>query len=152
MTFNKKIVPVVAFSMLAGSIVFGVASTSAHNVESEDFQQRLSTKLGIDKEQVGSALEGIREEKSAERRANIEAKLQAKVSDGELSQEQADEFLALMEERRDDMATLKAQDLSRQEFKNKLREHKQVLVDWAEENQLNLSDLINKPVKPTLSR
>ena len=148
MKLNKRIIPFMAMSMLIGSVTFGIASSSAHSVESDDFQQRLSTKLGVEKEAITSAIEEVREEKSSERRAELESKLQAKVDNDDLSQDQVDEFLALMDERREDMVELKSQDLSKEEFRNELRNHKQVLVDWANENQVELSDLIDRPVKP----
>ncbi|CAN5852735.1 hypothetical protein BH24ACT15_BH24ACT15_03210 [soil metagenome] len=72
-----------------------------HETREADFAAGLAERLGLDVDTVETAIEEIREELSAERRAEAEAwageQLDQAVEDGTLTQEQADALLELAE-------------------------------------------------------
>ena len=94
------IVPALAALLLTGAI----AGTAFAQSESDDdsssvsrFVEILAEKLGIDEDQVQTAVEETKAELLAERKAAREQRLRDKlagmVEDGKITQEQADEYL-----------------------------------------------------------
>ncbi len=94
------IIPALAALLLTGAI----AGTAFAQSESDDdspsvsrFVEILAEKLGIDEDQVQTALEETKAELEAERKAaweqQLRDKLAAMVEDGKITQEQADEYL-----------------------------------------------------------
>ena len=94
------LIPALAALLLTGAI----AGTAFAQSESDDdsssvsrFVEILAGKLGIDEDQVQTAVEETKEELQAERKAAWEQRLRDKlaemVEDGSITQEQADEYL-----------------------------------------------------------
>lgn len=100
---NKKLI-------IAGFLSTGVATMAAFaapglvaaqaNVNVEDaFVQKLAVKLGIDEEAVQTAVQSTREEIRSEKDAELEAEINTAVSEGKITQRQADILTAMLDYR-----------------------------------------------------
>lgn len=94
------IIPALAALLLTGAITGTVFAQSESDDDSSSvsrFVEILAGKLGIDEDQVQTAVEETKEELQAERKAASEQRLRDKlaemVEDGSITQEQADEYL-----------------------------------------------------------
>ncbi len=76
-----------------------LAERSAARAEKQQaFADVLADELGVDADDVATALENVHEAQKAERRVELGARLDEKVADGSITQEQADEMLARFDE------------------------------------------------------
>ena len=94
------IIPALAALLLTGAIAGTAFAQSEPDDDSSSvsrFVEILASKLGIDEDQVQTAVEETKAELQAERKAareqQLRDKLAAMVEDGKITQEQADEYL-----------------------------------------------------------
>jgi len=103
----KLILPTIALgAVLGGASVLAVKNVSAYfGGNSDEMAQNLASKLNISQDTVSSAMSQIREEKQAERTAEISANLDKAVSDGVITTEQKQKILdeeAKLKQQRED--------------------------------------------------
>jgi hypothetical protein len=142
---KKKIFLSIAVISLAGTGLFGAAQTFAQSSSEEgsSLVQKISTKFGLNRNDVQAVFDEHRTEKHAKMQARFEEQLTKAVTDGKITEEQKAKILAKFSE-------VKAQkEAVRDEFKNMTPEERQAahekkheeLKVWAEANGIDLSTL-----------
>lgn len=92
----KILIPVIALSVAAtGATLWSTGVVSAQgNGNGDIMTEKLSSKLGIDQSKVSTAMDQIKDERHAERQAEIKAKLDEAVKAGTITQAQEDAIIA----------------------------------------------------------
>lgn len=130
---NKKIViPILVLSSIGLLGSAGLKTVSAETAETlPPFVQRLTERFGLDANEVQTFMEEERETMHAERRQELETRLNAAVQEGKLTEEQKSTILAKMEEMH----------ATRGEMQNNFRQGNDALRTWAESEGIDLQDL-----------
>ena len=150
MTKNKKIaVSMLVFSVILGGTVYGVNQTSAQeNGMHDSLIEKLVAKFNLNKDEVTQV---FTEERGARRAANdverqkrLEEKLTLAVTSGEITNEQKQLILNKMAElQKERTANREAHaNLSAEERKTEMDEHKAELEKWASDNGIDLKYLM----------
>jgi hypothetical protein len=121
----------------------GVASadTASSSSEGTSIVDKIASKFNLSKDEVQAVFDEDRESRQAEREAEQKEKLAAAVSDGTLTQAQADHITAALAEiktLRGDSEPRTESDETRQAIKEKM----DALRSWAEENDIDMRDLM----------
>lgn len=128
MNFNKKTVlaaaAITTFGVASIALPMGVAAQEAE-AEDTTFSNELAQRLGVETEQVDTAIEDIRSERKAERQAQIEANLSEALANGTITQDEYDLATALREIREN--SDFEKPD--RSEFENLTSEERQELKE-----------------------
>ena len=126
---NKKLlIPtlILGATVLTGAISY--ASLTKAQLDT-DVSQKLAEKLNLSQDQVLSAFDSIREEKQAERQAQVSENLDKAVADSVITTEQKQEILTKQEE-----------------FQNKQQALMQERQDWLENNGIDEDKLADYEV------
>jgi polyhydroxyalkanoate synthesis regulator phasin len=145
---NRKI-NIVAITLTAGIIALTAISTpvSAHESR-EDHRQTLMQKLverfNLNLDEVKTFFEGIRQERQAERQAKFEEKLTSEVEAGNITEDQKTLIQQKHEELKADKEAKREefQNLTREERREKMRQHREEMREWAEANGIDLKHLM----------
>jgi hypothetical protein len=133
---------------LALFLMLGTACTSELNAdpleegEYPPFVERLAERFDLDKDEVMDFLEELREERKAEMEARFEEKLDELVQDGEITSAQKEAIL----EKKEELEAFKEGlgDMTVSDAKGALKDLKEELKDWAEENDIEFKYLFTK--------
>ncbi len=138
-------------AIVAGSM-FAVSAANAQSGGgvSDDRATAIAEKLGVDSDQVKEAFEEVHAEKKAEREEQKAERLAGLVSDGTLTQEQADSLTAKHAELRETMQALKDSGASREEIRKQMKTAKEEFKTWAEEQGIDLEAI--RPERDMQSR
>lgn len=143
---NIRTTSLAAVSMVIGAVVFSTVATSAHmGGDTDQLRQRLADKLGVEVAQVEGAMSQIHQENQQERHTKVESNIEAAVNNGTLTQAQAEQLRAIIAEGQQLRTSLQTKDLSREQMRDEMSEHRQVVQDWAAENNVDMSDIMQRP-------
>ena len=129
---------IVVGSMLAVNLAS--AQTSQEDRQAERASQ-LAEKLGVESSAVEAAFAELKEERRAEREAARAEFVAGLVSDGTLTQAQADQLTAFKDEFKTEVEALKESGAERDEIKAAMEENRAEIEAWAEAEGLNLDDI-----------
>lgn len=143
---KKVITAGLAVLTLAGS---GMIASQAMASETEAqgpmtaIVERISTKFGLNQDEVQSVFTQVREERQADRAAEQEQHLDQLVSDGEITAEQKqlilDKMAEMQSSREEDRDSQR--DLSREDRQAEMEARRAEMDAWAEENGIDLEHL-----------
>jgi len=143
---KRKILALSALALGTVAIVglYGAKTISAQGGRDHPFVQRLAERFGLNEDEVETFFEEEKEAHRQEKQAKFEEYLDQAVADGKITEEQKQAILAKHEEHQAEMEALKAElkDLSPEERKAKMQELKQEMEQWAEENGINLEEIM----------
>lgn len=124
---NKKLlIPtlILGVAVLTGTVSYANLANAQGDT---DISQELADKLNVSQDQVSNAFDAIKEERQADRLAQIAANLDKAVSDGIVTAEQKQEILTKHEEFRNKQQTLIKE---RQDWVNNNRIDEEKLEDY----------------------
>lgn len=135
---NKKIlIPALSLALL-GLTAFGVTSIKAQGDGNyPPIVQKLVERFGLNEGEVQQVFDEARGERQEQMKAKFEERLEQAVADGKITAEQKQLILAKQAEMQANRGQW--QDLTPEERKAKMGEHKEEMKTWAEENGLDLS-------------
>ena len=132
----------IATAIVVGSML-AVTAASAHGDENARQERitELAERFNLDESEVKAFYEEKKAERQQEREAKQAEHLASLVSDGVLTQEQADALKEKRDELRETKMSLKEQDLTKEEWKQQLETLKSEFQAWADEQGINLDDI-----------
>lgn len=141
-TNNKVVISGLALGViaLAGAAVYGINQASADENNRNTIIQKIVERFGLNQEEVEQVFEEHKQEKQAERQAEKEEALSQAVTDGKITEEQKQLILQKMEENKGFKSSLK--DLSQDEKRQKVQEHREEMKAWAEENGIDMKEIM----------
>lgn len=150
MTRNKKIIiPALALITLLGAGAYGVSRASADEMGSgmTSLVEKISTKFGLNKDEVQKVFEEERDERQTQMKARYEERLNEAVSKGELTEEQEKLLLAKREEMQTEREKNREnhQNLSMEERKAEMEKRRTELEQWAKDNGIDVKYLMMGP-------
>lgn len=139
---NKKtLVPAVALTTLALIGLVGVQSVSAQENQRgyESIVEKLSTKFNIDQTEVQAVFEEQHREREQYMQQRGEEKINTAVENGTITEAQKNELLALREKLHNEMEDFS--NMTQEERRVKMDEHRATIEAWAESNNVDMADL-----------
>jgi hypothetical protein len=133
---KKVIIPTAVLVGLAAVGLFGIKSIGAVGNGHSPLAEKIANRFGLNKDEVEAVFEEDRTQRQDEMKARYEDRLNQAVSDGKITEEQKQAVVAKkaeLQENRQEMANL-----SDEERKQKMDEHRQEMETWAEENGIDL--------------
>lgn len=139
---KKKIaIAIVALTILTLAGTIGVGKILAEDVNNyPPIISKLVERFGLNEDEVKSVFDEARQEHQAQMQVKFEEKLNQAVNDGKISQEQKNKILAKHEEMCQNKENW--QSLSKEEKREKARELKEEIKNWAEAEGINLKDVL----------
>jgi Skp family chaperone for outer membrane proteins len=138
---KKILLTTAAVGVLGVSSIAGVGIASAYqgSGDHDSLISKIAEKFNLDASEVQQVFDEEHAAREAEMKQELKSKLDQAVSDGKLTQEQADQLFAKKQELADFRHTLadKTPEERREALKTKHQEFKQ----WAEDNGIDLSAL-----------
>lgn len=144
----KIIVPAVIL-VLTGVAVFGAINASAQTVRlnpHDSLIQKLVQKFNLNEDEVRAVFEEEKAAMHTKMQAQLEEKLNQAVADGKLTEEKKQLILTKHKELKQQRETLmeEMKNLSEEERKEKMEQHRASLEAWAEENGIDMEYLMFK--------
>lgn len=137
---NKLIISVATIGAFSLISVYGISNASADTSFGRDgVIDRLVSRFNLNKNDVEKVFEENQAARQAERKTEIEEKLNQAVSEGKLTNDQKNALIQKMDEmraRRDDL-----RNLSREERRQKMTEHRTEMQKWASDNGIDFTQL-----------
>jgi len=133
---KKVIIPTAVLVGLAAVGLFGIKSIGAVGNGYSPLAEKIANRFGLNKNEVEAVFEEDRVQRQEEMKTRHEDRLNQAVSDGKITEEQKQAVIAKkaeLQENRQDMANL-----TDEERKQKMDEHRQEMETWAEENGVDL--------------
>lgn len=138
---NKKvIIPMVAFAALvaiSGMVGISKADDSSNR---DTLIQRITEKFNLNQGEVEEVFNQHREERHQQRQMEIEERLNKAVSDGKITEEQKNLILKKKEEMQGQRESFR--NLSDEERKEQMRNHREEMNKWAEENDIDMKEFM----------
>lgn len=113
---------------------------SAHT-GNEGVRDKLAERFDLDPEEVQAFFEENRQQRHAEHEAERQEAIESAVSEGLITQEQADLLATKQAELQQAREALRDQDLDRNEMRDAMEQLHQDFKSWAEENNIDLEAL-----------
>ncbi len=134
---RKKLIVLSAIAAVTATTLGGVGIVSAHSQlnGSSDLVDKIATTFKLDKNEVQKVFDEDRQAHQAEREQAMKDRLSQAVSDGTLTQEQADKITAKQTEMRAFRDTLK--DKTDDERKAAMDSKREELKQWAKDNGIS---------------
>ena len=145
MNINSKVASVAAVSAIVGVTFVGANSVSALRGDGDKLVDKIVEQYDASEADAQTFVDGLKAEFEANREANRDEHLSGLVESGVLSEEQRAELEAFGEDRREQIAELKAQDLSREEIKEAMEGLRDEVEACAEAEGIDLDEI--KPDK-----
>ena len=135
---TKVVLPVLALTLVVGIGYFGLRNVNAQESKSNlpPMMQGFMERFNLNEDEVAQYMGEQREVRHEEHAAAVEEKLNIAVSEGTLTAEQKNSLLELMDEHKGEM-----QDMSWEEMHENMGDHKGDMLEWAEENGIDLTQL-----------
>jgi len=129
----------VAAVSIAGISGVGMASaaTSDDSSTGTSIVDKIATKFNLNKDEVKAVFDANRTEHQAEMQAKMAERLAQAVTDGKLTQEQADHITAELKDIQNLMGTASPEDVSDEE-REAIKAKMDALHTWAEDNDIDL--------------
>ncbi len=138
----KVILPLAGF-VLGSALFIGVNTAYAQRSDGS-LVSKIADRFNVSEQEVQEVFEEHKAEKLEERKEMVSKKLQAKVDDRTITQEQKDALEVKLEEMHEQKRALKDQDLDKEEMKEQLQAIRGEFEAWAEENDISLQDVLPK--------
>lgn len=131
----------VGAAIVAGSML-AVTTANAHFYgNSDERAAALAERFDLDAVEVQRYFEEKKAEKSVEREEKRNQHIASLVSDGTLTQEQADALDAKWDEMKSKKDALKEQELSSEEMREQFEQSRSEFNSWAESEGINIEDI-----------
>ncbi len=151
MKINKHLVVAALITTVSAGSIIGISAASAQTSEQKtERASKLAEKLGVETSAVESAFDEIKAENKVEREAQQAERLAGLVTNGTLTQEQADAMTAKKAEQKAAMQALKDSGATRDEIRTQMKESRDAFKAWAEEQGIDLDAI--RPEKGEGSR
>lgn len=139
------VVGATALTIGAGSLV-GLSAVGAMHGPNGDLAEKLAAEFNLNQAEVEDFLQNNWEENMAERQAERQAQRQEQldqlVSEGKLTQSQADELAAIEATHRQDIEDLHdSEDFNRETMKELRDSFREEIKAWADDNDVDLDDI-----------
>jgi hypothetical protein len=123
---------------LASATAFGQgAFAESNSTGGTSLVDRIAQTFHLDKNEVQKVFDADHEEHEAEHKARIEAKLDAAVKEGKLTEEQKSKILAKLEELKQDRPSREEMESKTPEQRRtEMEQHHQALQQWAKDNNI----------------
>jgi len=130
------IVAVVATATFGAVNTFAQAKTTQH----DSIVQKLVQKFNLNEDQVKAVFEEERTERQAEMQTKFEERLNQSVSEGKITEDQKKLIIAKHEEEQNEREADRAnwQNLTSEERRSQMDEHRTEMQSWAEENGIDM--------------
>lgn len=126
----------VATVSLGGLAGVGIASAATDTSSGTTLAERIASKFNLSQDDVQAVIDEDREARQAEREAEQKEKLAEAVTNGKLTQEQADHITSVLDEIKILRGDTGMKDLS-DEIKDQIKEKMDTLRDWADDNNID---------------
>lgn len=136
---KKMIVPAMAFTILGASVV-GMSSVNAQS-KSDSLAEKIASKFNLSQDEVQAVVDESKQEHMADRQAKKTERLQEKVNDGTLTAEQKTLLEARFTQMQEERMQFRDQDLTREERQTQMKQKRDELKSWAEENNIPIDEL-----------
>lgn len=123
----------------AGATTFAHAQETSNSGESS-LVDKLAEKFNLNKDEVKAVFDAEHQERQTERVQEVKDKLAAAVTDGTLTQEQADHIQAVFDEIKALRGDAAPKELS-DDVKDQIRDKMDELRTWAEENDVDIREI-----------
>lgn len=133
---------VAAVAAVGGVGGAGIASAATNGNSSESsIVDKIASKFNLNKTDVQSVFDENREAKQAEREADQKQRLADAVTNGTLTQAQADHITSVHNEIKTLRGTTAPKDLS-QDVRDQIKDKMDALRDWAKDNNIDMKDFM----------
>ena len=133
---KKSLIYILSGIVFLGILTVVAVGTRAAETEYPPMVQKLAERFNLDPEEVGSFFIGEIEQKREQMKLRFEEWLEKAVSEGKLTEEQKQAILTKRDELQGKREELK--ELSSEERWEAMKELKEEMKTWAEENDINL--------------
>jgi hypothetical protein len=128
---NKILLPVLAV-IIGGAAMFGVSQVSAQNTNgSSDLVQMIAQKFNLPQDQVQQVFSEHKEKHHVQMQVKMEERLTQLVSDGKLTESQKQAIIAKMVEMKNTFKPETLKDLTSDDRREKMEQHKREMDEWA---------------------
>lgn len=143
MKLNKQMLAAVLVTTVSAGSIIGINTAAAQSSDNRRTQRatQLAEKLGVEVSAVESAFEELHAEKQAEREAKRAEHIAGLVSAGTITQEQADELVALKEGFKAEIEALRESGADRDSLKAAREENRAEFKAWAEKQGIDLDEI-----------
>ena len=140
MTFKKSLLALGAATTIGLAGFAGASTVSAATSGSDQVSliEKISQKFSLNENEVQAVFDGHKDEIHAAHQAKIEARLDEAVDNGDLTEAQKEMLLAKLAELRAEREELQGsfEEMSRDERKAAMEQHRDELEQWAEVNDI----------------
>ncbi len=142
---KKFLLPVMVVT-IGSAALFGVSQVSAQNSDGRsELVTMIAQKFNLDQSQVQQIFDQHKDQMHQKMQQKMEDRLNQLVKDGKLTETQKQAMLAKMNEERTNFNPESMKDLTPEERKEKMDQHRQEMEDWAKTQGIDLS--LIKPLK-----
>jgi 3-hydroxyacyl-CoA dehydrogenase len=144
--FRKKLlIPVFAVTIV-GAGLFGTHQVSAQSTDgTTDVVTLIAQKFSLDKNQVQQVFDQHHQEMKIKRQTKMEERLTQLVKDGKLTESQKQAVLTKMAEEKNSFNPQSFKDLTPEQRKTQMDQHRQEMENWAKSQGIDLS--LIRPLK-----
>lgn len=136
--YSRRLIAAAAIIASLGIGAIGIGTTFAAQAEPEDgmasLVEAIAEKFDLSVSDVQAVFDEQREQKQAEREAKEAERLAQEVTDGKITQDQADAITAKREEMRDFMESLST--LDNEARREAMKTQREELKQWADDNDI----------------
>jgi putative protein kinase ArgK-like GTPase of G3E family len=137
---RKKVLLPVAALVIAGTAFLGVSQVSAQYGEGHsDLIAAIAQKFNVPQDQVQQVFNDHRTKRQAEMQAKMDERLTQLVKDGKLTESQKQAIIAKRAEEKNNFNPESLKDLTPQQRKEKMDQHRQEMENWAKSQGIDLS-------------
>lgn len=146
---NKNIlVSTLALAGILGAGVYTTKTVYAQEVQGAmhaQHAQRFAERFNLDVNEVTEIFQEQHKSHMTERQQTHKEALNNAVSEGKITETQKEAFLGKIEEMRSNFGVKDMQDLTPQERQERRQEHHEEIQAWAEQNGIDISELMPRP-------
>ena len=140
---NKIIMATLAVT-IAGSALWGTTAVNAQDkLQYTDIATRIAHKFNLNEREIKAVFDEVHKERHAHMQVKLEERLTQAVTDGKITETQKQALLAKLKElQAQKQSTLESmQNMTPEQRKATMEEHKAELKTWAQTNGINLQNL-----------
>ena len=142
MKLHKNMLAAGVVTTVAAGSLLGVSMASAQTSDGgTSIVDRIASTFNLNRDDVQNVFDEQRQERHEQMEQKHEEHLQQLVEDGTITSEQKDDLEAKHEEMRTLRESLKDQDLTREEMRNKMQEARSEFEAWAEDQGIDLESI-----------
>jgi Spy/CpxP family protein refolding chaperone len=142
---KKFLLPVMVVT-IGSAALFGASQVSAQNSDGRsEIVTMIAQKFNLDQSQVQQVFDQHKEQMHQKMQQKLEDRLNQLVKDGKLTETQKQAIIAKMNQEKSNFKPESMKDLTPEQRKEKMGQHRQEMEDWAKAQGIDLS--LIKPLK-----